>query len=231
MEVDKPAANSVAKCKRALAGLRKLYDDQNPIVDMARSELAKAERDEKAQMAPEDILRSALDRQCNCKTEADKYGKITTELQAKLENATTKRDEANTQLVAVNAEVAQARLALAPDPEAGLAGAAETVAALQRILQGAHDSITAGQDRNTVGGSILDQLVGHVRKLGDAVPHGADSLAAGGQPPGAATPGQVAAAAAQGAPAAPAAAAGPPAARQLFGYVPTDAAAASWENS
>ena len=118
--------------------------------------------------------------------------------------------------------------------QAGLAGAAETVAALQRILRSAHDSINAGQDPHTVASAILDQFVGHVRRLGDAV-QAADFRAAGGQPAGAsappaATPGQEAAAAAQGATAAPPAAAGPPAMQQV-NYVPEDSTAAQWEHA
>ncbi|CAK0865838.1 unnamed protein product, partial [Prorocentrum cordatum] len=163
--------SDVARCRTTLSGLRRIYEEQHTIVAMTREELlAKAEQQERAQMAPEGVLRSALARQNNCKREVERGEPIARDFKSELDDMSIKLAAASQQLVAVNAEVAQARLALEPATSSGLVEAANEIASLQQILQGARGSTSAGHDHNMVGGTILDTLADHINRLGAAVP-------------------------------------------------------------
>ena len=160
----------MAKCRKALRALRNIYDDQHNLVVAAREQLNRAESAERATMAPADVLRSALDRQAAREAEKTKLQSEVDELADKLKSAKEKLDVVTQQLAESNEEVAKAQLANASTAAAPLGGGAmASVAALQQLLQEAHTSIQQGQDRNTVGGALLGQLVGHVQALGVSV--------------------------------------------------------------
>ena len=91
-------------------------------------------------------------------------------LAGQLKAATEKLEVVKQQLLESNAEVAQAQLANAANTPQLPGDAVSTVAAMQQLLQGAHNSVQQGQDRNAVGGAILDQLVGHVQALAATIP-------------------------------------------------------------
>ncbi|CAK0815917.1 unnamed protein product, partial [Prorocentrum cordatum] len=163
-------SNAVAKCRKALKALRSIYDEEHSLVVAAKAELSQAEAQVRAHMAPADVLRSALDRQA---AREEGRAKLQTEvdaLAAQHKSATDRLDRVKLQLVESNEEVAQAQLANAAHTAPLGGDAASSVAALQQLLQTARNSIQQGQDRNIVGGAILEQLVGHVRTPGDAMP-------------------------------------------------------------
>eukprot|EP00959_Pyramimonas_sp_CCMP1952_P258858 5411677-Pyramimonas_sp.AAC.1 len=113
----KPAApqpsSEVVKCKKALAQLRRLYDDEHGMVQLARSELAAAEAKARATTAPDDLLRSAKDRFAAKDAEREQQQQVVTDMETKLGDATKRLAALESEVGVIRAEVSQAQSAVA----------------------------------------------------------------------------------------------------------------------
>ena len=164
------ASSDVAKCRRALAQLRRLYadDESNAMVGHARQELAKAEAEARAGMAPDELLRSAKGRLAVKQNDMEQQESLVKDLESKLADAAKKFQSIATEVSAIKAEVAQAQTAVAmeaslaqPVTAAAMANAnaaAMAMEQLQHILSQAQLAVQGGNSKETVGAQLLDSL-------------------------------------------------------------------------
>ena len=172
----------VVRCKHALQSLRRLhYAESHELVVTATRALEKAEQEERAQMSPEDVLRSSSDRLTAKQQEFEKFQKLVGDLESQLADARTKLDVAGKEVGVLQGEVARAKAALGTVPES-FATMAATVAQLQQQIAAANLSVQQGTSRETVGVQLLESLVGNINILGQTFQQPA--VGAAFRPPG-----------------------------------------------
>ncbi|CAK0892061.1 unnamed protein product, partial [Prorocentrum cordatum] len=162
----------VTQCRRALGQHRRLYasDESNVLVAAAKDALARAEAAVRAELAPDDLPRSAKDNLVVKLAQAELHETQIKDLNAKLTKAKTRHQVVSSQGTSIRAEAAQAQAAVAaaaaalaqPVETAQAAEAASAIAHLQHILAQAQLAIQSGNSKESVGAQLLDSLAGQL---------------------------------------------------------------------